>query len=152
MTTPFTAFNFKVRLELEGQDGLICEGAFSEVAGLEATLEKETIREGGNNARQIHLTGAVSYGELSLKRGMTKGLGLWNWFRAVNERRDARAFGEVVMLSSDRTSEVVRFKLTGCLPIKIKAPTLNATDGLIAIEEASIAFETLDAQEVAQDA
>lgn len=147
--TPFTAFNFKVRLEIEGQDGLICDGAFSEVSGLEATLEKETIREGGNNARQIHLTGAVSYGEITLKRGMTKGLGLWNWFRTVNENREARAFGEIVMLSSDRASELVRFKVTGCLPIKIKAPPLNAMDGLVAIEEAQIAFETLDAEEVA---
>lgn len=149
---PFTAFNFKVRLELEGEDGIICDGAFSEVSGLEATLETETIREGGNNARQIHLTGAVSYGEIVLKRGMTKGLGLWNWFRAVSERREARAFGEIVMLSADRTREVVRFKVTGCLPVKIKAPSLNAMDGLLAIEEASIAFETLDAEEVAQDA
>ena len=144
---PFTAFNFKVRLELDGEDGVICDGAFSEVTGLEATLETETIREGGNNARQIHLAGAVTYGELTLKRGMTKGLGLWRWFRAVQERREARASGEIAMLSADRESEVVRFKLTGCLPIKIKAPPLNAMDGLIAIEEAQIAFETLEPEE-----
>ncbi len=148
MTNPFTAFNFKVRLELEGEDGIICDGAFSEVSGLEATLETETIREGGNNARQIHLAGVTSYGEITLKRGMAKGLGLWAWFRAVQERREARAHGEIAMLSADREREVVRFKLTGCLPVKLKAPALNASDGLIAIEEAQIAFETLDAEEV----
>ncbi|WP_420328419.1 phage tail protein [Mameliella sp.] len=148
MTTLFTAFNFKVRLELEGEDGIICDGAFSEVSGLEATLETETIREGGNNARQIHLAGVTSYGEITLKRGMAKGLGLWAWFRAVQERREARAHGEIAMLSADREREVVRFKLTGCLPVKLKAPALNASDGLIAIEEAQIAFETLDAEEV----
>ena len=144
---PYTAFNFKVRLELEGEDGLICDGAFSEVTGLEATIETETIREGGANARPIHLVGPVSYGELTLKRGMTRGLGLWRWFRRVQERREARASGEIAMLSADRESEVVRFKLTGCLPVKIKAPPLNAMDGLVAIEEAQIAFETLEAEE-----
>lgn len=144
----FSAFNFKVRLELDGNDGLICEGAFSEVSGLEATLETEKIREGGNNSRQIYLAGPVSYGEITLKRGMTTGLGLWTWFRTVQQRREARAHGEIVMLSADREREVVRFKLTGCLPIKVKAPPLNAMDGLIAIEEAQIAFETLDAEEV----
>ena len=148
-TPPFTAFNFKVRLELEGEEGLICDGAFSEVTGLEATLEKETIREGGNNARQIHLAGATSYSELTLKRGMTRGLGLWTWFRKVHSQRDVRAFGEIVMMSPDRETELVRFKLTGCLPVKIKAPALNAADGLIAIEEAQVAFETVDVEEVA---
>jgi phage tail-like protein len=117
------------------------------VAGLEASMETESIREGGNNARQIHLAGPVSYGELTLKRGMTKGLGLWRWFQTVQQRREARAFGEIAMMSADRETEVARFKLTGCLPVKIKAPSLNAMDGLIAIEEAQIAFETLEAEE-----
>lgn len=148
-TPPFTAFNFKVRLELDGKEGLICDGAFSEVTGLEASFETETIREGGNNARQIHLVGQTSYSELTLKRGMTKGLGLWTWFRDIHDARSSRAFGEIVMLSADRATEVLRFKLTGCLPIKIKAPALNAADGLIAIEEAQVAFETLDVEEVA---
>ncbi|MEP3331189.1 phage tail protein [Sedimentitalea sp.] len=147
-TPPFTAFNFKVRLELEGQEGLICDGAFSEVTGLEASVETETIREGGNNARQIHLAGQTAYSELTLKRGMTRGLGLWTWFRTVHSQRDARAFGEIVMLSADRETELVRFKLTGCLPVKVKAPTLNAVDGLIAIEEAQVAFETVDVEEI----
>ena len=80
---------------------------------------------------------------------MTKGLGLWTWFRDIHDARSSRAFGEIVMLSADRATEVLRFKLTGCLPIKIKAPALNAADGLIAIEEAQVAFETLDVEEVA---
>jgi len=145
--TPFTAFNFTVRLELEGQDGVICDGAFSEVTGLEVTLEHETLKEGGNNARQIQLAGRTTYGELTLKRGMTRGLGLWRWFAHVHEHREARASGEIALLAPDRASELVRFKLTGCLPVKLKAPPLNAMDGLVAIEEAQIAFETLHAEE-----
>lgn len=144
---PFTAFNFKVRLEMEGEEGLICDGAFSEVTGLEATMATETIRQGGANARQIHLAGAVSYSELTLKRGMTRGLGLWRWFDGVQQQRTARASGEIAMLSSNRETELVLFKLTGCLPIKIKAPALNAMDGLVAIEEAQIAYETLSVEE-----
>jgi hypothetical protein len=37
----------------------------------------------------------------------------------------------------------VRFVLTGCLPLKLKAPALNAQDGTVAIEEMQIAYETL---------
>lgn len=143
-TRPFTTFNFKVRLQLEGDSQPICEGEFSEVSGLELSLEAETIREGGNNARQIHLVGPVSYGQLTLKRGMTTNFGLWKWFSRVQEERSMRASGDLVMLSPDRSNEDVRFALTGCLPLKLKAPALNAQDGLVAIEEMQVAYETLD--------
>ncbi|MEM7685737.1 MAG: phage tail protein [Pseudomonadota bacterium] len=141
---PLSAFNFAVRLLLDGEQRPICDGAFSEVTGLEASIDTQTIREGGNNTRQIHLMGQISYGQATLKRGLTKGLDLWTWFNAVNDRRDLRASGEIVLLSGDRESETIKFILTGCLPIKLKMPSLNATDGIVAIEEMQIAYETLD--------
>ncbi|SDW50932.1 conserved hypothetical phage tail region protein [Albimonas donghaensis] len=147
MLAPYSAFNFKVRLQLDGESRPLCEGAFSEVSGLEMSMDAETIREGGGNLRQIHLAGPVSYGNLTLKRGMTEGLDLWRWFREVNARRDLRASGEIAVLSADRETETLRFALTGCLPLKLKAPPLNATDGTIAIEEMQIAYETLDIAE-----
>ena len=39
-------------------------------------------------------------------------------------------------------TEMARFELTGCLPQKLKAPTLNAKDGLVAIEELQVAYES----------
>jgi phage tail-like protein len=143
---PFPAFNFKVRLQIDGESRPICEGEFSEVSGLEATLEAQTIREGGNNSRQIHLAGPVSYGQLTLKRGMTSNLDLWRWFRETQQQRARRASGEIVMLSADRATENARFSLTGCLPLKLKAPNLNALSGILAIEEIQIAYETLDVE------
>lgn len=145
--TLHSAFNFKVRLQLDGESQAICDGAFSEVTGLELSIEAETIREGGNNSRQIHLMGPVSHGQLTLKRGMTEGLDLWRWFTAVNRKRDLRASGEIAVLSADRTRETLRFALTGCLPLKLKAPALNAIDGAVAIEEMQIAYETLELTE-----
>jgi phage tail-like protein len=144
---PFSAFNFKVRLQLEGESRPVCDGAFSEVGGLELNIEVQTIREGGNNARQIHLMGPVSHGQLTLKRGMTEGLDLWRWFTRVNRERELRASGEIAVLSADRERETLRFALTGCLPVKLKAPTLNATDGTVAIEEMQVAYETLELTE-----
>ena len=143
-THPLTTFNFKVQLKLRDESQPFCEGEFSEVSGLEAGIDVQTIREGGNNARQIHLIGPVSYGQLTLKRGMTTNFDLWRWFSSVQQDRSLRASGEIVMLSSDRRIESVRIALSGCLPLKIKAPALNAMDGLIAIEEMQIAYETMD--------
>ena len=140
---PFTTFNFKVNLRYGDETPVICEAEFSECDGLEMNIEPKTIREGGNNGQQIHLTGPVSYGQLTLKRGMTVNFDLWKWFEDVQQDRSLRASGDVLILSSDRETEDVKLSLTGCLPIKLKAPSLNAKDGAIAIEEMQVAYETL---------
>jgi hypothetical protein len=38
------------------------------------------------------------------------------------------------------------FVLSDCLPVKLRAPALNAKDGLLAIEEMQIAYASLDVQ------
>jgi phage tail-like protein len=139
---PISAFNFEVYLRLPGEKGLICDAGFSECDGLEMSVAPKTIREGGNNGQMIHLPGPVSYGQLSLKRGMSQSYDLWNWFERCRMERGLRAAGQVLVLGSDRAPKL-RFELTGCLPIKLKAPALNAKDGQIAIEEMQIAYETL---------
>jgi phage tail-like protein len=144
---PFTTFNFKVNLRLAGAgDGTeLCSASFSDCDGMEMNMQLKTIREGGNNQRQIHLVGAVIYGQLSLKRGMTNSFDLWDWFERVQQEPNLRASGEIIILSSDRSKKDgdVQFVITGCLPVKLKAPTLSAKDGGIAIEEMQIAYETL---------
>ena len=140
---PFTTFNFTVNLQLAGNSDVVANAEFSECSGLDMSLEPKTIREGGNNGRQIHLAGPVSYGQLTLKRGMTKRFDLWQWFERVQSTRSLRASGEVTMLSSDRKQQDVRFVLSGCLPVKLAAPSLSAADGAIAIEEMQLVYETL---------
>lgn len=143
---PFTAFNFEVRLIVPDASALglasrLANGEFAECDGLEMTMEPKTLREGGNNTAQIHLVGPVSYGNLTLRRGMTPNLDLWNWFRfaASGRRRGLKAQGVVVMRDGDGTPRL-RFELVDCLPIKLKAAALNAKDGTVAIEEMQLAY------------
>lgn len=146
MTRPFTTFNFNVSILLDDQGGdPLCDAAFSECSGLEVTHEITTIREGGNNLRPIHLRGPVSYGTLTLKRGMTDSFDLWAWMDQVtrDEKDLQRATCEVEMLAADRSGPVVTFMLAGCVPTKLAAPTLDAIGGLIAIEELEVAYDLL---------
>jgi len=140
---PFTTFNFSIEIN-RGTDGSpLVNAAFSECDGLEMSMEVKTIREGGANDRQIRLNGPVNYGQLTLKRGMTENFELWTWFHdSVNEPR-LRAEADVVLLAADGATERVRFRLDRCVPVKMKAPALNAKDGQIAIEELQIAYETM---------
>jgi phage tail-like protein len=140
---PFTSFNFVVEIRLPGKSGTLCSASFSECDGLEMTMEVKTIREGGNNGKQLRLAGPVGYGQLALKRGMTASFDLWDWFAAVMNNARLRADVTVVVFAADGQTERARFVLTRCLPVKLKAPALNAKDGMVAIEEMQLAYESL---------
>lgn len=142
---PFTTFNFRIAIAVDEVSGKVCGGAFSECDGLEMSMEVKTFREGGRNTGPLHLTGPVGYAQLTLKRGMTSSLDLWRWFERVSTSgyRGVRTTAEITMLAADAATEQVTFVLTGCLPVKIKAPALNAKDGMLAIEEMQIAYESL---------
>lgn len=149
----FNTFNFHVSFTLPKKEKEVCEAEFSECSGLEMTMEVNTIKEGGNNSEQIHLAGPLTYGQLTLKRGMTSNFDLWDWFESVQSNRLLRVDGEIQMLSAQKMAsdpvppgkknKDVVFKLTACMPVKIVAPSLNGKDGDIAIEELQIVYERL---------
>jgi len=148
---PFSAYNFSVEIDVPGIASQLCAAAFSECDGLEMTMDVKTIREGGNNTQQIRLAGAVNYGPVTLKRGMTASFDLWDWFDAQQHatpsqlRGDYRGEAQIVLLSPDR-QEQARFILRKCLLTKLKAPALNAKDGVIAIEEMQLTYESMTLQ------
>jgi phage tail-like protein len=143
---PFTAFRFEVVLELETPvDGLtspLCDAAFAECDGLEMTMEPKTIESGGVNNRQIHLIGPCKFAQLTLKRGMTSNLQLWTWLALTAQGTVAPASGTVTMWDTDATP-VVEFALQGCLPVRMRAPSLNAREGLVAVEELALVYATM---------
>lgn len=145
MIRPFSAFNFLVEIVPSGARQALVTGSFAECDGLEMNMEIKTIREGGGNDRQIRLAGPSTWGQLTLRRGMSgDSRELWRWMADSLADPGLRAEVEVVVVSSDHQTENVRFLLSRCLPVKLKAPALNAKDGAIAVEELQIAYERFD--------
>jgi phage tail-like protein len=140
---PFTAFRFAVEISVDPISNQVCSAAFSECDGLEMTMEAKAVREGGNNGQVIRMAGPVSYGQLTLKRGMTANFDLWDWFDAAVLDPALRASAEVVLFTPDGQTERARFLLSRCLPTKLKGPALNAKDGMVAIEEFQLVYESL---------
>jgi phage tail-like protein len=140
---PFNAFNFSIEITKEGDANPLCAAAFSDCDGLEMSMDVKTIREGGANWRQVRLSGPLTFGNLTLKRGMTASADVWDWLNAVTFDPSIRASAVVVVLAADGTTERARFVLDRCVPIKVKAPVLNAKDGVVAIEELQLAYESL---------
>ena len=148
---PFTAFNFEVQIEVTvlGVPKL-CEGQFSECDGLEMTMDVKTIREGGNNVAQIRMIGAVNYGQVTLKRGMTaSSLDLWRWFDAQQQsapaklRGDCRGKATIALRTPDGAQDRVHYVLNRCLLTKLKAPGMNAISGNVAVEELQLTYESM---------
>ena len=79
--TPLGNFAFHVSFETDGRD-VPREpfGAFSEISGLEATMEHKAIKEGGNNYGPQLRVGPVSFATVVLKRGLVEVDNLWDWW------------------------------------------------------------------------
>jgi len=140
---PFTAFNFGVEIQVDGVAVQVCDAAFAECDGLEMTMDVKTIREGGNNGKEIRLTGGFKYGQVTMKRGMTSNFELWDWFNLMLINPALRGEAQVVLYANDGETVRARFLLSRCVPVKLKSPPLNAKDGAVAIEELQLAYETL---------
>lgn len=138
---PWNTFNFVVEIVPTGDSKPLCDAAFAECDGLEMTMDVQTIRSGGANDRVWRVPAVINYTNLTLKRGMTANLELWKWFHRSIDNPYLRADAEVVMLGDNGSQELARFRLSRCIPIKLKAPALNAKDGAIAIEEFQLAYD-----------
>jgi phage tail-like protein len=141
MSRPLTAFNFAVEIYPDGASAPLAEAAFADCDGIELTMDVKTIREGGANDRAYRVPGVINYANLTLKRGVTSNLDLWNWVQQSVADPGLRANAEVVVFQADGTTEAMRYQLHRCLPIKFKAPALSAKDGQVAIEEFQLAYE-----------
>jgi phage tail-like protein len=144
---PFTTFNFEIVLTPtdsgSGLNAPICEAAFQECTGLDVTMEPKSFPQGGMNDRQTHRIGQVTYGRLTLKRGMTGNLQLWDWLsKAIMPGKNLSANAEIHMWSS-ANEPMMTFFLEGCLPVKFTGPTFNAQSGGVAIEELQLVYEYL---------
>jgi phage tail-like protein len=142
---PLATFNFTVKIVLKGKWEL--EAGFQECDGLEMQVEPATVKQGGDHGRPILLPGKLSFGRVTLKRGMTEDTKLWDWFdeaqnAVVVDRKRLRADVTITVQSGDRQRSVA-FKLANAMPVKVKAPALNALQGGVAIEELQIAHEGL---------
>ena len=147
---PLHGFRFRVDFreqminnETEGGEVLLCSGAFSECSGLEVTMEPKTVKEGGRNWGAAQRMGAVSFGTVVLKRGLTSTADLWTWFSLVGGGGYAQRLNVTVTLFDQSGAGVFSWTLLKAMPIKFRAPDLDASNNEVAIEELHLVHEGL---------
>ncbi len=153
----FVPFRFEVSLMATGSQDVLCRGFFSEVSGLEVTMEPKTFSEGGRNWGEIHRVGQTRFAPVVLKRGATDINDLWSWFDAVTRGASYgyRLEGTIKVLGSvvekGVAKPVMEWSLGGVLPTRFKGPDLSSIAAQVAIEELTLVCETLALKRFSSD-
>ena len=124
------------------RDGVVT-GYFKECQGLGSETEVVEFREGGETGVVRKLPGRVKYSDITLKRGITSDLTLWNWRENVIAGDPGfRSQARIVMLNPAGV-ELAVWSLTGAWPSKVSGPDLDANGNDVAVESMVIVHEGL---------
>lgn len=158
MSVPFIAMNFKVALyfvapaadaSAPASEEILCEGAFSDVTGLEATMTVKSLREGGRNWGDVQLAGPTTFSPVILKRGVTETAHMWDLMDFVGRRAvyNYRLQGRIEIFDqsqADQPEPVLTVNLSNVMPTKFKVPDLSATASQVAVEELHLVHEGME--------
>ena len=152
MAYPLTKMNFLVSIpDLAGS-----MAAFSEVSGIEASVDVVEFRQGNaHSLAPVKIPGLVKHGNITLKMGYTIGNGFKKWIQeCVSETRGAmpRKTVTIELLdirdgSPNSSYETIKENITWILKeawvTKYSGPDLNASASEVAIETVELAYEEL---------
>lgn len=137
---PLVSFHFMI--DVQGQ----INGYFSEVSGLGS--ESEVIEDKTVNPDGIEIVkkipGRLKWGDITLKRGITSNLDMWDWRKKVEEGKvgEARKNGSIVMFDQE-LAEKARWNFVNGWPTKISGPTPKSDSNEIGVEELTITHELI---------
>jgi len=133
---------FKFRVEIEG----IQRAGFREVSGLDSAQDAVDYREGDDKTMTIRkLAGLNKFSSITLKRGITDDMQLWNWRKQVMQGKmeGARKSGAIILMD-DEGNDKSRWEFKEGWPSKWTGPSFNATSNDVAIDTLEIVHEGLD--------
>jgi phage tail-like protein len=137
---PLVGFHYAI--EVQG----VINGYFTECSGIGSeheVIEHKIVDEKGRES--IHkIPGRLKWENVSLKRGITSNMDIWDWRDQVVEGDvdGARRNGSIVMFNQ-KLSEVARWNFENAWPLKVSGPSMKADSNEFGIEEVVIAHEGL---------
>jgi phage tail-like protein len=133
--------NFRFRLEIDG----IAQANFSEVAIGETTTEAIDYREGNEPTHVRKLSGLTKYGNITLKRGITDSLDIWNWHKEILAGQIQSNRKQVVIVALDEAgTDKTRFVVSEAWPMKYDPSDLNGKGNEVFIELLELVNEGIE--------
>lgn len=148
---PLTKMNFLVSVdEVQGV------AAFSEVTGIDATVDVIEFRQGNSHSlAPVKIQGLVKHGNITLKMGYTRAQAFKDWvIKCVDEHRGETPRRnitiEMIDINGGVPSAIVEAPTSNLIWVlkdawvtKYTGPDLNASASEVAIESVEIAYEEI---------
>jgi phage tail-like protein len=135
---PLVAFKFG--LEISGK----LTGFFTSVGGIGSeseVVEHKVVSEKGETIIQ-KLPGRLNWTEVTLKRGVTSNIDIWNWRKLVVDGKVADARTNCSIIAYDQTQkEIARWNFENAWPSKVVGPELDSSSTNYMIEDVTIVHE-----------
>lgn len=141
---PYSQFNFQVTLGDEGPERP--QAGFQEVSGIGLEVNVAEYRAGNSLENSpIKVTGTYKVPDVTLKRGLMGFLDLYRWLDEVrNGSQEQLRTVKIDLMSEDRATVAMSWKLVKARPIKYTGPSLNGKGTDVAVEELVIASERIE--------
>jgi len=131
LTNPYRGFRFQV--EISG----IQIASFSEATIPDSTVETVDYREGTDPTYKRSFSGLTTYGKLSLKKGITDSMDLYNWHQLVAQKgstaQGAQKNVSLILLDGGGVPKA-RWNVINAWPSKYESTGLNATSSDVMVE------------------
>jgi phage tail-like protein len=140
--------NFKFTVDIAGFPGSAL--GFSKVSGLSSEVEVIEYREGGDTTTNRKFPGQVSFGNVTLERGVTTDSDLVDWLNSIfdpslgpDQAGDIERFDVTITVKSKQGTIQRQFKLLEAFPASREITDLDAGSNEILIESLELAHQGL---------
>lgn len=132
---------FKFGLEIEGH----LSGYFSSVSGIGSESEivdTKVVDDATGEDLMLRQPGRLTWTPVTLKRGVTSSLEIWEWRQLVVDGKIDEARANCSIIAYDQAStEVARWNFENAWPSKTTGPDMDAGSSDFAVEEVTIVHE-----------
>jgi len=135
---PLVGFHFAV--EVQG----VVTGFFTECSGLGSeheVIDHKVVTEQGQEI-VMKIPGRLKWENITLKRGITSAMDIWDWRKQVEDGQvaGARHDGSITMFDQELRA-VARWEFKNAWPVKVTGPQPKSDSNEIGIEELTLAHE-----------
>ncbi len=130
--------NFRFRVVIDG----IQVAAFADATIPDTSTESVDYREGTDTPHSRKLSGLTKFGNVSLKRGLTDSMDLYNWRKAVAEKGALKNRKSLsIVLIDEEGNDKAQWDIVEAWPIKYDVSALSAKGNDVSIETIELVHE-----------
>jgi len=132
--------NVRFRVEIDGEE----VAGFSEVSGLSVETDVIEYREGNEKQSIVRkLPGLNKVTNITLKRGITDSMYLWEWRKLIMDGDIQRRSVRITVLD-EAGQDRARFRIIEAWPAKYEASDLDAAGNDVVIETLELVHEDFE--------